>query len=366
MKNFYIEELKDGKVRYRMSYQDVLTGKTKRVTATYEQDSVRNRRKAQEELEDKIKSLTAAVDNGNATLVTVIKDYSVYMRTTLKNSSATRNENSLRKIAEMFPQNTLIRNLTPPIMRECLLKVSKGKPVTYNEYLKRFKTFWRWSYRNDYVPDLSIVEKLVSVTDDTKRERISDKYLEKNQAALLVSAMEGQTEYQLLTRFLILSGLRIGEAIALTWADIDENIHVTKTLDYLVNDTTTTKTFASKRDVFIQAELRACIDEIERFDKWLDVNTTLVFPWKDGDYMHYDAYRKYLSETSQKAIHKAITPHTLRHTHVSLMFAAGLPLDVVSRRVGHEDSEITKKIYLHMTEERKKAENELLNKINLL
>lgn len=371
MKNFYIEELKDGRVRYRMSYKDPLTNKVKRVTANYEHDSVRNRRKAQEELENKINVLTAKVDYSNATLYQALHDYYGHMRITLKNSTATRNEESMRRLTALFPDETLIRNLTPQIMRDCLVKVSKNKPVTYNEYLKRFKTFWRWCYRNEYVADVSLADKLVSMPDETKRDRIADKFLEKTQATDLVNAMEGQTQYQLMTRFLILSGLRIGEAIALTWKDIDiDYIHVNKTLDYLINSVTTTKTFASERDVFIQKELATCIDDIREYNKWresIGVKSDLVFPWKDGNFMHYDAYRKYLSETAKKVgIKQTITPHTLRHTHVSLMFAAGLPLDVVSRRVGHEDSDITKKIYLHMTEERKNAENNLLNQIKLL
>ena len=369
MKNFYIEISKEGHVRYRMSYKDPLTNRIRRVTVTYDYDSVRNRRKAQEELELKIKSIYRGFDIEAVTLEQACKDYYAHMKTVLKGSSCRRNETVINIIKKKFPDGTLLCNITPAIMRECLLDVSKGKPVTYNEYLKRLKTFWKWAYQNDYVLNNAIVDKLASMPDDTKRERIADKYLETDEIAKVLDGMVGMTQYQLITRFLILSGLRIGEALALTWKDIDRYIHVTKTLDPELLICTSTKTFASTRDVYIQDELKAVIDDLRKYNEWFEcigIDSELLFPWKDGTYMHYDAYRKYLRETCERTINRQITPHALRHTHVSLLAAAGVPLEAISRRVGHEGSHITKRIYLHVMEKRKKEEENMLQSMKLL
>ena len=39
----------------------------------------------------------------------------------------------------------------------------------------------------------------------------------------------------------------------------------------------------------------------------------------------------------------------------------GVPLYVIQHRVGHGDSRVTRRIYLHVT---KKAQNDLINKLN--
>ena len=46
---------------------------------------------------------------------------------------------------------------------------------------------------------------------------------------------------------------------------------------------------------------------------------------------------------------KQITSHIFRHTHVSKLAEEGYPLSLITDRVGHSSSEITRKIYLHIT-----------------
>jgi integrase len=53
-------------------------------------------------------------------------------------------------------------------------------------------------------------------------------------------------------------------------------------------------------------------------------------------------------------LNKALTPHGLRHTHTSLLAEAGVSLEQIMDRLGHTDDQITKNVYLHVTEEMKK------------
>lgn len=76
----------------------------------------------------------------------------------------------------------------------------------------------------------------------------------------------------------------------------------------------------------------------------------LLFSNDDGTHISFYTYNKYLHENSLSALHRAITPHTLRHTHASLLMEQGIGIDAISRRLGHEDSKITREIYLHVTE----------------
>lgn len=58
--------------------------------------------------------------------------------------------------------------------------------------------------------------------------------------------------------------------------------------------------------------------------------------------------------------------HELRHTHTSLLLEQGVSIDTISRRLGHENSRITREIYLHVTEKLKERDNEQLARISLL
>ena len=41
------------------------------------------------------------------------------------------------------------------------------------------------------------------------------------------------------------------------------------------------------------------------------------------------------------------SPHALRHTHATLLIAEGVPLPIVSRRLGHSSLVTTTKTYIH-------------------
>jgi integrase len=49
-----------------------------------------------------------------------------------------------------------------------------------------------------------------------------------------------------------------------------------------------------------------------------------------------------------------LTPHSLRHTHTSLLAEAGVDLLGIMERLGHKDDDTTKNVYLHITKSMKK------------
>ena len=53
-------------------------------------------------------------------------------------------------------------------------------------------------------------------------------------------------------------------------------------------------------------------------------------------------------------LNQDLTPHSLRHTHVSLLAEAGVSLPDIMDRLGHGDDDTTKLIYLHVTKKKKK------------
>lgn len=49
-----------------------------------------------------------------------------------------------------------------------------------------------------------------------------------------------------------------------------------------------------------------------------------------------------------------LTPHSLRHTHTSLLAEAGGSLEEIMERLGHTDDDTTRQVYLHVTKSMKK------------
>ena len=140
-------------------------------------------------------------------------------------------------------------SLTAGYIRKKLLE-SGRENRTLNGYMKIFKTFWMWAYRNDLVQSREVFDKLQSFQDTPKKERIQDKYLEPKELTTLLDAMS-ETRWKLVTECLALSGLRIGELAAMTKSDISGNyIHVNKTYDANNKVVTSAKTYSSQRDVF--------------------------------------------------------------------------------------------------------------------
>lgn len=286
----------------------------------------------------------------------------------LKPSSVRKARITLQSVLDVTG-DAFLDNMTAGFVRAKFLKSGKENR-TLNGYMKVFKTFWLWAYRNDLVHSREVFDKLTPFTDTPKKERIQDKFLETEETNTLLDAMH-EKRWELITRFLLLSGLRIGELVALDKIDVrGDYIHVTKTYDANNKVITSAKTFDSKRDVFIQEELRAVLDEIAVYTKWqahvCGYESMIYFPDVDGDRLKYYAYRKYLSETADRVLNKRVTPHTLRHSHCSMLALAGVPLEEISRRIGHSDSRITKEIYMHRMKELKEKENARLNALHLI
>ncbi len=58
-----------------------------------------------------------------------------------------------------------------------------------------------------------------------------------------------------------------------------------------------------------------------------------------------------------------LTPHSLRHTHTSLLAEAGVALEQIMDRLGHSDDQITKNVYLHVTQEMKKEASQKFSEL---
>ena len=208
--------------------------------------------------------------------------------------------------------------------------------------------------------------------DVSRRNKISDKFLESNELKFLLSKMDVEYNKQFYI-FMALGGLRPGEAIAITNKDIDivnRVISVNKTFDPLNKIITSTKTETSEREVYLQNELLEFIKNKLNYNKQLQISTgirsDLLFFNLKGERLNYFALNKYFKENCMRYLNKTLTLHSLRHTHASLMFEQGMSLEAISERLGHSNSAITKEVYLHITNKMKDKYNSEIKDIHIL
>ena len=364
----------NGKTVFRERYKDPMTGKTKTATVTLSgSDSPKLRKLAFEALQIKIQN--ASRDNAEGTTLKVLYDrYINYQSMTNRSSTVKRNASTLSNCVELLGKDVLVNKLTAAYIRDKFMEYTQN-PVTLNEYIKRFKAMLSYAYDNDMIEDTAVFQKLKRFKVDKQSEdylKPEDKYLEQDELLKVLDYMRtSQPYWYFLTKFLSLSGLRIGEAMALTVDDLDHDIiRVNKTYSITTGEIHPPKTSSSVRDVDIQPELADMIKEIRRYNRNMDIlfgcRSDLLFHGTDGSFIKYGAFNKYVRETTEKVIGSRRTPHAFRHTHASILFGEGVSIDTISRRLGHENSTITRKIYLHIVEKVKERDREIICKIRLL
>lgn len=183
--------------------------------------------------------------------------------------------------------------------------------------------------------------------------------------ALLESIKE--PKWQMYFRLLAYSGMRKGEALALTWSDInfiDNSLTISKTLTVGAGNKMilqTPKTKKSKRVVTLDP------GTMEALKRWKSVQAQemLMLGFNtggDGQLVftntknrHYAPQRvgQILDRYCQDIGMRRITPHGFRHTHCSLLFEAGVSIKEVQDRLGHSDIKTTMNIYAHVTAQKK-------------
>jgi integrase len=153
-----------------------------------------------------------------------------------------------------------------------------------------------------------------------------------------------------LIAMLVFAGLRIGEATALTWRDID--------LASGRISVGASKTEAGVRLVDILPALR---DELasHRRTNATAKPTGLVFPTSSGSRRDKDNARErvirpvvahaesLLADRGQQPLPDGVTAHKLRHTFASILFARGEDPPYVMAQLGHTDPAFTLRVYAH-------------------
>ncbi|MGE7020456.1 tyrosine-type recombinase/integrase [Solibacillus cecembensis] len=237
------------------------------------------------------------------------------------------------------------------------------------KYLSTLKSIFHYA-----VHDLEILEKnptdklSMPVVDDIEADN-DVKYYSLAELTQLLNFMESRKtqrygDYQLyymLMYFLSQTGLRISEAIALRWSDINGNkitverqIKKTKQGKVL----STLKNSSSYRTIGIDEETLKMLKKFKLAQNELIIGNAHIPKNKDdiifqnylGDYLDTKAIRTSFSRYCKRAGVDYKGTHVFRHTHAVLLLEADASIKFVADRLGHKSIKTTSDIYLDITE----------------
>lgn len=163
--------------------------------------------------------------------------------------------------------------------------------------------------------------------------------------------------FGLFAYFILYTGCRRGEALALTQRDIDRQnraIFVSKSVYHDNNRPMIKqpKTAAGSREIVLLDVLADKLPKGKPGD--------LLFPNEKGELMTETQFQKqwelYCQTTGLK-----ITPHQLRHAFATILFDAGIDDKDAQELLGHANLSTTRDIYTHITQSRKKKTASILN-----
>lgn len=180
--------------------------------------------------------------------------------------------------------------------------------------------------------------------------------------------------------FLVHTGLRCGEFLALKWSDIDFEsriVTVNKNLSMVYDRDKDgvrikhkkarikcTKTASGNRFVPLNTKAIAALNSLKAVYREMDIVSDSVAVTRKGTTLSSDQLRRVLRRVLAYAgIDKPFTLHQLRHTFATQALNAGIPITVVSKWLGHANISVTYNTYIHVLESAEAAAVELLEAI---
>ncbi|GAD45553.1 hypothetical protein ANG6_0048 [Streptococcus anginosus T5] len=166
---------------------------------------------------------------------------------------------------------------------------------------------------------------------------------------------------------LFMTGIRIGEAQALNWEDInfkEKTLDISKNMYYKTSKEfyiTEPKTLASNRQIALDDTTIKYLMEWKEIQK-KNIDTDLVFSY-NGLPTNKSTTSHIITRHAKLAGVHRIKTHALRHSHASLLISLGENALVIRDRLGHEDIKTTLGTYGHLYPNMNREVVDKLNKV---
>lgn len=184
-----------------------------------------------------------------------------------------------------------------------------------------------------------------------KDERAVDAYSPEEQSALYSVLSSNTRKGYAVVILMIESGLRIGEALALRWQDVQlsrRRLNVHSTVVRLANKKQSfvqesPKSESSRRTVPLTPKAVMLLTAL-----FVGHQSEWVFTDEYGDRLSYEAVRYQTQRACQEAKVEYRGMHVFRHTFATNCYHKKVDIKILSRLLGHSDTNITYNIYVHL------------------
>ena len=209
-----------------------------------------------------------------------------------------------------------------------------------------------------------VVRNVASLSDGPRQQPSGDgRTLTVDQAKSLLKTVQGD-RLEALYVLMLATGMRPGEAFGLPWSNVDLDSAEVTIRQSLVRQPGGNVIGEGKtgrkgwRTVRVPPPVVAALRSHQKAqrkerkaagDAW--VETGLVFCTPLGTPLDPDNHRRNFATLTQKAGLGHWHPHELRHSATSIMLAQGVPIEVVSKVLGHTSIRITADAYGHMLDQ---------------
>lgn len=379
----WIEERQSKKgTRYKYCERfELPNGEIRKVSVIFNTNSSHARKQATIELQRKYEQAVKEIDiNKVVTYYDVAMSWLEHTEPTVKRSTHINHTIYVNKIFSYIDKALPIADLTAVRLEDVLHKVYYVENLSYSYTRATFttmKAIYKHAKRKKLIPslidfeDIEIKKKPFSHSDIAKKQNKFLDAVELKETLMQLSKIDSRIS--LLFEFISLTGLRIGELLALRYSDYDKEnatININGTIQYDYKNSSeikrgTPKNIYSVRNVSLSDRAVSILDSImlenKRRSLWFEgyIDHGYIFTSSRGN--PYDI--QFLNRRL-KGVHiegKHLTTHIFRHTHISMLAELGVPLKTIMQRVGHNDPNTTLSIYTHVT---KSMHDDVINKLN--
>jgi integrase len=391
---------------YRLRYKDS-QGKSHALAVVQMRgediDGMRERMKAKEKaIENAIaESYKHSSDNPSVTLVDAVRGYIDSQIVNNKENSQDRIISTLNNQIDKHPIGIMrVADITEDNIKNYFSELQEdksrtGKPLSYSAIKKAYlllNKFFKYYYKNDInnnpMNGISCPKK--SSLPDAEENKfddtivLSDEEIElyKKECYKPPEAGKRGSKYDLATYFIMLMCLRVGEALALRWKDIDfkskkvtisKSIARVKTRDSDAKNKTelverVPKTANSIRTIFMNDEALQTIIDYKAVCKYTSQNDYAFSTEKGNSAPENKIWLVVKNLIKNAGLNEdgkrdKFNVHYLRHTGISFYIRHGIDVSIVSRMAGHASVAITQNVYYHVIADQQKEGMDAMNAI---
>lgn len=361
----WIEDLPNGKYKFFERYKDPYTEKLKKVSVTMEKKTPQAKNQAALLLQEKINK---KIKTNNAKSVTFNEIYSLFYRQWEKTVKESTKHTYLfidNIIKKEINNDILLVNIDRRFIQEKLDKILEEKSYqTATRVRIRLKNIFEYALNYSYIDNNEVTFTSVPKPPETieEIEQKREKFLTMEEIKKLIDSLNSKVynqKYGDMVLVLALTGMRYGELVALQLKNIDfqnKKIEIAGNFDSIHKIKTIPKTKKSIRnikvsEVALEAIKRQIIRLTERFQPLTDDDYIFCFDvWNSP--ITLPTFSQIIKKYGAIAgIEKNLSSHVFRHSHISYLAEAGLPIKSIMDRVGHANAKMTLEIYSHTTKD---------------